>query len=209
MVKSYIPVVADYMFSNKTVDDFRRYERMVIDYHIDCITSHNIGGKAMEKFNDYQFGFKPWNDSIFDFDSMHTNGRPIEQKLETVNDSKKLQFCSSFPEHRENTPIKSDLFKEKHPYMMNTAVCDITGKVLWVALTDTDKIPHTSDFWVRLTANAPRLSFASYNAHPESVEFLYVNETLCNQYKDNSIRNYAMIATDVWNLLTERKYVNA
>lgn len=209
MIKSYVPIVANYMFSNKTRDDFNECEQMVIDYHIDCITSHGMGGKAMEKFNDYQFGFNPWNNSIHDFDSIHMDGRPIEQKLETVNDSKKLQFCSSFGDHRENTPLKSDLFKAKNPYMLNTAVCDKTGKVLWVALTDTNKIPHTSEFWTRLTANAPRTSYASYNTYPESVEFLYVNEILCNQYKSNSERKLATIATDVWNLLFERKYVNA
>lgn len=208
MRKSYIPVVARYMFSNKKVEDFTECERMVIDYHIDCITSHGMGGKAMERFNDYKFGFTAWNDKIHDFDSRHQDSRPIEQKLETVNDSKKLQFCGSF----FPTPNRVTKFQDQQPYMLNTAVCDKTGKVLWVALTDTNLIPEDSEFWKNMSANAPRISFACYSHYPESVNFLYVNKQLCKEYKmptpDRKTRN-SCIATDVWNLLLERKYVNA
>lgn len=207
-VKAYVPVATEYLFSNKKLEDFDKCEQMAIDLLADLITTHGAGGKVMEKFLEYKFGYETWSDDIHDYDSKYTDGRPIEQKMETVNKTSKLQFHGSWSKCKDHEKRKDVLYKEDGTLILNSAICKDTGKILWVTITDTKLIPYEALFWKRLGNESPRICFSQYKEYPESVEFLYVNQELCEKYRYVPSTNFC-ISKNVWELLIERSYINA
>lgn len=176
MTIRYEKLICDYIFSNKTINDFDVNHREIIRMGTDFLTTHGAGGKIMEKLLIKKFKFGN-DEAIHGWDAWHAD-RPIEMKTETINPSKKIYCEASYPAHTKNSKLKKDVYLEEKPYLVSCGICEKTGKCLYVMITDTTKIKKTSKFFQRLSANAPRINFGHFKEDVGAYELLYRNDTL-------------------------------
>ena len=47
-MKSYMPLIADYFFSPKRLEDYKKTEQVALELAIDILTTHGVGGKFAE-----------------------------------------------------------------------------------------------------------------------------------------------------------------
>lgn len=179
MKRSYKKVVCDYVFSTKSIEDFPVEHHQVLMLAKDVLTSHGMGGKFMETLlllklkmiaDEKIHGWDAWSDN-----------RPVEMKTETINNTKKLYAESSYPTHTKGSELKRDMYLREKPILVNCGVCAETGKCLYIMCTDTGKISSKSKFFVRLSANSPRINFGHYKEETSSYEIVYRNKTLIRQ----------------------------
>jgi hypothetical protein len=196
----YEKLLCDYIFSNKTIEDFDISQQEIIRMGKDFLTMHGAGGKIMEKLLIKKFKFGK-DDAIHGWDAWY-EFRPIEMKTETINTSKKIYCEASYPSHTKNSKLKKDVYLEEKPYLVSCGICDKTGKCLYVMITDTTKIKKTSKFFQRLSANAPRINFGHIKDDVGSYEFLYKNETLIQK---NIIHIHKKFKDTLLGLQTKRK----
>lgn len=175
-MKSYMPIVADYFFSPKRLEDYNRHEQPIIELAIDILTTHGVGGKFVESLIRYRYDMRDAA-SIHGWDG-YKNSRPVEMKTETINNTKKLNCEGSFGEHRDETIRKSDLFKSERPLLYSIGVDNVTGKCLYVMETDTKKCKDDTLLFERLNAKSPRISFAHWKDQTKSYKILYKNANL-------------------------------
>lgn len=162
-----------------------------VDMARTMLTTHGAGGKFAEAILLEKFGLDEFN-GIHDFDGVTKSGRPVEMKMETVNDSKKLSAAGSWSEKREGTAVsKKDLFLEKRPYLMNFGTCRDTGKCIYVLCTDTRKLPENADLFDKLDAKSPRTSFTHVSDHKGSYKLLYLNRDLFNKNREHVSNKFA------------------
>lgn len=206
-MKSQDKVIVDYIFSDRSVEDYDEKQAYMLGPQIENLTSHGIGGKMIEKYLCQKFG---WEDKggIHDYDFV-INGREAEGKMETVNATKKLQCCGSFAPASNTSMCKSEKYKADRPYVVHSAVCHETGKVLWVFLIDTTLLSDDALFWERMSANAPRIQFNHYEGEEQAIEVLYCNKSLCQTYQHPPEKGSKMcISGSVWQFLEENGCVS-
>lgn len=192
----YMQKIADYSFSNDEPDLTSAAMHMFI-HEIGPV--HGVGGKFMEKIIQLKMNINVWGeDTIHDYDGS-LDGRPVEMKMETVNNSGKLNLMSSYK------GMKTDLYRKDYPLIVNFALDPETSKVMWVTTTDTKKITSDSKLWRQLSRQAPRTSFAQYSKQDEKALVVnYINKTICAKYKDSpGVGNKRCINKKFLSFLTE------
>ena len=175
-MKSYMPLIADYFFSPKRLEDYKKTEQVTLELAIDILTTHGVGGKFAESLIRYRFDMEDVA-SIHGWDG-YKNSRPVEMKTETINNTKLLNCEGSFGEHRDETIRKSDLFRSERPLLYSIGVDNVTGKCLYVMETDTKKIDKNALLFERLNAKSPRISFAHWKDCSKSYTIVYKNANL-------------------------------
>lgn len=179
-----------------TLDQDQKNQRGLINMAGAMLTLHGAGGKFVEQAIQHRFKIEE-HEGIHDFDGITQDGRLVEMKMETINDTKKLNADGSFGEHRLGTPEnKADTWRNKRPYLINMGTCKETGKCLYVLCTDTKKLPENSELFERLSVKTPRTGFNHVSDHPDAYKFLYVNEKLINRNR-NSFSKKLLEAIDI------------
>jgi hypothetical protein len=176
-------LLSDYFFSNKELKQYTKTEKVTLELGIDIITTHGVGGKFVEKLIHHQFDVKDVP-TIHGWDGLK-NSRPVEIKTETINNTKKLNCCGSFSDHREDTIRKSDLFRSEKPLLYSVGVDDVTGKCLYVMKTDFAKIKEDSLIFERLNAKAPRIGLNHWVEQKSAYEIPYMNMPLIDARGDH------------------------
>ena len=74
MKKSYIPIVAEYFFTDKPLEDFPKDQQMVLELAKDIILTHGAGGKFVESLIRYKFKIADVQ-TIHGWDGMKKIGR--------------------------------------------------------------------------------------------------------------------------------------
>jgi hypothetical protein len=190
-MKSYMPLIADYFFSSKRVEDYNKHEQITLELAIDILTTHGVGGKFTESLIRHRFNMKDV-DSIHGWDAKK-NSRPVEIKTETINVSKRLSCEGSFGDHREGSVRKSDLFKSERPLLYSVGIDDVSGKCLYVMETDTKKCSLSCLLFERLNARAPRISFAHWKDQHNSYKIVYKNAKLILDKSDRIKKNLLFV----------------
>ena len=198
-VKDYLYVIQDYTFGQGIND--HDPNNTTLDMFVNEIArQHGVAGKFMEKIIRNYFGINPWGeDKIHDHDG-DWNGRPVEIKLETLNDTLKLSMASSYGRS------KAEEYRKDKPIILNAAMDPYSGKLLYVIRTDTEKLSDNSPLWERLSAESPRTTFTSYNDYDikNAVDIIYINHSLCSGYEEPAYKgNKECISKKMFNFLCE------
>jgi hypothetical protein len=180
-MKPHYKIVCDYVFSDKRLSQYSEPEQMTLNLAIDVLTTHGMGGKFMERL--IQAKYKLVDDGeIHGWDGKTKQNRPVEIKTETVNDSKKL-FCeASYPKNTENTPSKKNLYLKETPILINSGICNDTGKCIYVMFTDTLKLNSNSKLFDMLDRKSPRINFGHWCGEPNAFDVKYKNLELVDKH---------------------------
>lgn len=197
-MKSYIRQITEYTFSNTVAD----LECAITDmFRNEIAGTHGVSGKFMEKIIRERFGIDVWGeDKIHDHDG-DWFGRPVEIKLETANNTSKMSMMASYGKAKESEYLVSS------PIIINAAMDPSTGKLLWVAITDTSKLTNDSALWDALSKNTPRTSLSNYSDTDieQAIKIPYVNSELCYANKDPKFTgDKSCIGTNMWALLQNK-----
>ena len=186
-----VSLVSDWFFSSKDISNYDENDQKVLELAKFILLTHGAGGKFAETLVQHTFGLSVYG-GIHDWDGVTASGRYTEIKLETVNDSKKLNAEGSFGEHRKNSVLKSELFLKERPFLINVGVCRDSGKCIYLMTTDTEKLPNDCLLFTRLSAKSPRTSLSHFVEHKDAYMFNYVNrELVYNNAKDISTKLYS------------------
>ena len=194
-MKSYIRQITEYTFSNTDAD----LDCPIIDmFRSEIAGTHGVSGKFMEKIIRERFGIDVWGeDKIHDHDG-DWFGRPVEIKLETINNTGKLSMMSSYGKAKESEYLVSS------PIIINAAMDPTSGKLLWVAITDTAKLTSESALWDALSKDKPRTALSNYSDLDikQAVKIPYVNSELCYKNRDPKYTgDKSCIGKNMWALL--------
>lgn len=196
IMKSYIRQITEYTFSNTPADPNCPINDM---FRSEIAGIHGVAGKFMEKIIRERFGIDVWgDDKIHDHDG-NWFGRPVEIKLETINNTSKLSMMSSYGKAKESEYLVSS------PIIINAAMDPISGKLLWVAITDTSKLTSDSALWDALSKDKPRTALSNYSDSDLcAVKIPYVNSELCYNYRKPKFKgDKGCIGTRMFLLLEE------
>lgn len=186
-MKKYIPIVADYFFSEKPFEEYTEPEQMVLEIARDIILTHGAGGKFVEALIRYKFKIDDVK-TIHGWDGMKSK-RPVEIKTETVN-STNLNCMGSFTDNRDcNDLNKSEIFQKEKPLFFSVGVSDINGKCIYVMETDIGKLPSDCRLFEALSAKAPRVSLSHWVEYKNAYKVVYKNFPLVEEHKSDMTRN--------------------
>ena len=176
IMKSYIRQITEYTFSNTPADPNCPINDM---FRSEIAGIHGVAGKFMEKIIRERFGIDVWgDDKIHDHDGSWW-GRPVEIKLETINNTNKLGMLSSY-----GKPKKLE-YQEQLPLIINAAMDPNLGKLMWVAITDTAKLTDDSALWEALSKDTPRTGLSNYSDEDlRAIKIPYVNSEVCYTYSE-------------------------
>jgi len=184
VMERHYKLVCDYVFSNKSLSDYSACEQDTIKLAIDVLTTHNMGGKFMEKL--IQLKYKLIDDGkIHGWDGTTKDNRPVEIKTETINPSKKL-FCeASFSPNTKDKPTYKEIFLKELPVFITAGVCDVSGKCIYLMFTDTSKLTKNCKLFDMLGRNAPRVNFGHWINERNSIDIKYKNKDLIKKHHDS------------------------
>jgi hypothetical protein len=186
MKKSYIPIVAEYFFSDKPIKDFPKEHQLLLDLAQDILTTHGTGGKFVESLIRYKFKIADVS-GIHGWDGMKAR-RPVEIKTETVND-KNLNCMGSFPDNRDCSTNKRKVFEVEKPLLYSVGISDTTGKCIYVMETDTGKLPKSAKLFEALSVKAPRVNLSHWIEYENAWKVLYKNFPLAKRHESDLSRN--------------------
>jgi hypothetical protein len=179
MKKSYIPIIAEYFFSDKPLEQFSKSDQALLELAKDIITMHGCGGKFVESLVRYKLKIAEVQ-GIHGWDGMKQN-TPVEIKTETICKSK-LNCMASFSDNRTDITI-GDIFAKERPLLINVGVCDETGKCIYLMQTDTSKLPKNNNLFEALRVKAPRISLKHWGYYTEAYKVSYTNKHLVAHHK--------------------------
>lgn len=185
MKKSYIPIVAEYFFTDKPLEDFPSDQRMVLELAKDIILTHGAGGKFVESLIRYKFKIADVK-TIHGWDGMKAR-RPVEIKTETVNGTN-LNCMGSFTDNRGCSMNKSELFKLEKPLFYSVGVSDKDAKCIYVMETDIGKLPTNAKLFEALSVKAPRVSLSHWVDYKDAWKVVYKNFPLAKRHESDMSR---------------------
>lgn len=192
MKKSYIPIIAEYFFSEKPIKEFPEEHRVLLELAKDIILTHGAGGKFVESLIRYKFKIADVK-TIHGWDGMKAQ-RPVEIKTETVNGTN-LNCMGSFTDNRDCSMNKSELFKLEKPLFYSVGVSDKTGKCIYVMETDIGKLPKDAKLFEALSVKAPRVSLSHWIEYRDSWKVVYKNFPLAKQHESDISRKLFGVLT--------------
>jgi hypothetical protein len=185
-MQKYIPIVAEYFFSEKPMSSYSKSEQLLLELAKDIILMHGAGGKFVESLVRHQFNIQDVK-TIHGWDGMRKK-RPVEIKTETVN-SKQLNCMGSFPDNRGcNDLNKSEIFQKDKPLFFSVGVSNTTGKCIYVMETDIGKLPLECKLFEALSAKAPRVSLSQWIEYKNAYKVVYKNFSMVQEHKSDMSR---------------------
>ena len=185
MKKSYIPIVAEYFFTDKPLEDFPKDQQLLLELAKDIILTHGAGGKFVESLIRYKFKIADVK-TIHGWDGMKKQ-RPVEIKTETVNGTN-LNCMGSFTDNRDCSMNKSELFQKEKPLFYSVGVSDKTAKCIYVMETDIGKLPKDAKLFEALSVKAPRVSLSHWVEYENAWKVVYKNFPLAKEHESDMSR---------------------